>query len=67
MQGRVTGLPENVKPEKPDGDGHEGKQGAGRRDRSKEDAITEVSDEDYRSFCYPCYAMDEASDHKQGK
>ena len=28
--------------------------------------IIEISDEDYRSFCWPCYALDETGDCKPG-
>ena len=29
-------------------------------------SITEISDKDYRSFCWPCYALDETGDGETG-
>jgi hypothetical protein len=28
--------------------------------------IIEISDKDYRSFCWPCYALEETGDDKPG-
>lgn len=28
--------------------------------------ITEISDKDYRSFCWPCYAFEETGDDEPG-
>ena len=30
------------------------------------DSVTEISDEEYRSFCYPCYALEELLDSQRG-
>ena len=65
MQGRPAGL---------QGDGTavekilETAPGAARQSESTavppEAVVTEICDEDYRSFCYPCYALEEAPDRK---
>jgi hypothetical protein len=67
MQERVTGLQNGTKPEQPHEDAREKRPEAGQEPPRKEGAITEISDEDYRSFCYPCYALEEALDRKRGK
>jgi len=67
MQRRVSGLLDGAKPEQPHEDAREQPAEAGQEPAGKESAITEISDEDYRSFCYPCYALEEALDRKRGK
>ena len=66
MQGRVTGLKNGTKPAQARDDAREKRPEAGQEPSRKEGAIIEISDEDYRSFCYPCYALEEALDRKRG-
>jgi hypothetical protein len=67
MQERITGLLKGTKPEQPHEDTGGKLPEATQEPARKEGAITEISDEDYRSFCYPCYALEEAPDRKRGK
>ncbi len=67
MQKRITGLLNGVKAGEPQGDAREKLPEAAQEPARKEGGITEISDEDYRSFCYPCYALEEALDRKRGK
>jgi hypothetical protein len=30
-------------------------------------SVTEISDKDYRSFCWPCYALEETGDGRPGE
>lgn len=52
--------------------GTEGGKGGGvtRADSQEADRVTmpiiEISDKDYRSFCWPCYALEETGDGKPG-
>lgn len=52
--------------------GTEGGKGEGvtRADSQEANCVTrpiiEISDKDYRSFCWPCYALEEAGDGKPG-
>jgi hypothetical protein len=66
MQGRVRRLLNGTKPEKPHEDAREKRPEATQEPVRKESAITEISDEDYRSFCYPCYALEDVQDRKGG-
>lgn len=66
MQGRVAGLQNEDKPAPVGEDAVAEPREAAQRSAQQEVAITEIGDEDYRSFCYPCYALEELLDRKRG-